>query len=450
MTLFRSGVYTILASVAQVVLGVLSVAIIARVLGPSGKGVYDLCVTAANMAVMAFGLSLPAGITYVVARRGGRMTRLIWQMSLFAVGVGVATLTGLLGGRLFKPIAGVLPGSTTVVWAAAVTAAATMAYSAFRSALAGNRAFRDASIADIARAFIGTVALGTAALFAVKSESPRFAWLVWANALGTLAATLVYLAYLLRRRGREAPAEEPPRFKGALEYAAPSYVANVVQFLNYRIDVFITSGLIGVGAVGKYQLAVMIAELLRILPAAAQAVIWPTIAAQQDAQVQNARLAARAARGVLLITLVGGVLMATIGAPAISFVFGPAYRSSAAALLALLPGLVLFAATTVLAGYIAGIGRPKLNLYGSAIGLVATVLLDLALIPRWGITGAALASSVSYSATTVFTLVVFARLTDTSIRSVVVPTKDDVRFALGALAKVRDFAATRLAQSQTP
>ena len=47
------------------------------------------------------------------------------------------------------------------------------------------------------------------------------------------------------------------------------------------------------------------------------------------------------------------------------------------ALLWLLPGIVLFSIANVLAAYIAGIGKPRLNLLVSGVSLIVTITLDL-------------------------------------------------------------------------
>jgi len=72
----------------------------------------------------------------------------------------------------------------------------------------------------------------------------------------------------------------------------------------------------------------------------------------------------------------------------------------------ILLGLALDGLGGVVTGYLYGIGRPGLNSCAMAVGLGATVLLDLLLIPRYGALGAAIASAVAYTAATL-TLVSF-------------------------------------------
>ena len=52
----------------------------------------------------------------------------------------------------------------------------------------------------------------------------------------------------------------------------------------------------------------------------------------------------------------------------------------------------------MITGFLYGVGRPGLNSWAMAVGLVGTVALDLLLIPPFEATGAAVASAVAYLA----------------------------------------------------
>jgi O-antigen/teichoic acid export membrane protein len=297
----------------------------------------------------------------------------------------------------------------------------------FRAVIAGQREFGKVSLIDVVRACLVLAAVCVAVEISVHATSRRVHLIVLGNSVAILFSAVIYLKCLGRTRVRvdRRSFRTAPELVGAMAYAAPAYLANLIQYLNYRVDVFFVSGISGVAAVGNYQLAVMIAESLRVLPTATQAVIWPTIASRQKDERANANLAVRSARAVFFVTLMASAVVAIVGMLTIPVFFGQAYAPSVNALLALLPGLAMFAVTTVLAGYIAGTGRPELNLRASAAGLVATIVLDCVLIPRYGILGAAVASSISYTITTAWTLLLVARLANVPVRELLLPARDD-------------------------
>jgi len=111
-------------------------------------------------------------------------------------------------------------------------------------------------------------------------------------------------------------------------------------------------------------------------------------------------------------------------------------------LLVLLPGVVALSVGNVTAGYVTGIGRPGII---SVIGLAAfaaNVVANLILIPPFGIVGAAAASLVSYTLSSLLMTVAAARFAGSSMRAFWVPRRDDVRVVvvngLGLLRRMRD------------
>ena len=66
----------------------------------------------------------------------------------------------------------------------------------------------------------------------------------------------------------------------------------------------------------------------------------------------------------------------------------------------ILVGLAPQGIAAVITAFLYGVGRPGLNSLGMAVGLAATVVLDLLLIPRFGAVGAASASAVAYASST--------------------------------------------------
>jgi Na+-driven multidrug efflux pump len=64
------------------------------------------------------------------------------------------------------------------------------------------------------------------------------------------------------------------------------------------------------------------------------------------------------------------------------------------------------------------------------------VALDLVLIPKFGINGAAIASSVSYISATIFMIVVYRRISNNSVRSLLIPKHADLEFMKNLFIRV--------------
>jgi len=217
--------------------------------------------------------------------------------------------------------------------------------------------------------------------------------------------SLLTLLWLLHRSG--VPLR--PRWRHnvmskTLSLGLRGYVGNVLQFFNYRLDLFIINFFVGGAAAGTYTVSVAMAELLWYLPRAVGFVIFPKSSATRS-EIMNI-YTPRIFAATLGITLLGGIGLALVGPWLIGLVYGPEFSPAYWPLLALLPGVILLGGGKVLTNEIAGRGYIHYNSINAGLSLIITLTLDLLLIPRWGIMGAAVASSVAY-ATTFFTAIIF-------------------------------------------
>jgi O-antigen/teichoic acid export membrane protein len=179
-------------------------------------------------------------------------------------------------------------------------------------------------------------------------------------------------------------------------YGLRGQVGGVVMLLNLRLDFALLGALAGPAVLGMYAVASKLAELLRLPGTALTWVCYPTLAAV------SAPEAAHRARRLVPPLLVGVTAAAVpfilLAGPVIQVLYGDSFSGAVPAARLLALGMVLSGAAGVASGYLYGRGRPGLNSAAMGVGLVLTVVLDLALIPRYGATGAAVASTIAYLA----------------------------------------------------
>ena len=240
--------------------------------------------------------------------------------------------------------------------------------------------------------------------------------LVLRATLGLSAAAAAYVIaswlslFLATRRlshegGKFRPTWNIAVLRQMLALGLKGYVGNVLQFYNYRLDNFIVNSYLGASEVGVYSISVRMAELLWRFPDAVSFVILPKAAAT-DRQIMN-RFTPRIFRLTLVITTLGAFFLTLIGKPFIQIVYSSLFLSAFAPMLWLLPGVVLLGSAKVLTNEIAGRGYPHYNSINSGLALVLTVIFDLLLIPRWGVVGAAAASTISYTATFILAILFY-------------------------------------------
>jgi O-antigen/teichoic acid export membrane protein len=103
----------------------------------------------------------------------------------------------------------------------------------------------------------------------------------------------------------------------------------------------------------------------------------------------------------------------------------------------LLIGNVFISGWRILANDIAARGKPMINTYTIGSSLLANILLNVFWIPRYGIAGAAYATSVSYFFLFLVTAVIYAKISGNEFKKVFVPERTDVAFYKQLLLSVK-------------
>jgi O-antigen/teichoic acid export membrane protein len=175
-------------------------------------------------------------------------------------------------------------------------------------------------------------------------------------------------------------------------------VGGVVSLLNLRLDFLLLGGVSGPAVLGAYSIASKYAELLRLPGLAITYVSYPRFA-RMTVEAARTRV-----RRLFLPAIVLNALLAVPLAIAARWLlpalYGKDFSSAITPTWILLGGLLGEGLAGLITGYLYGRGKPGLNSLAMGGGLVATLILDLLLIPRFGAIGAAVASTVAYLLTT--------------------------------------------------
>jgi O-antigen/teichoic acid export membrane protein len=207
-------------------------------------------------------------------------------------------------------------------------------------------------------------------------------------------------------------------------YGLRIHPANVLGYLGYRLDVFLVDGFKGAAAVGLYGAGVVIAEGLWMPSQAVSTALFPTIAAEETEAARRS-ITPLAARNTLWLTAIAGAIVLVVAVPLVELLYSSRFSASANVVRILVPGIVLFSAARVVTNDIAARGRPLVNSVVAAASVVCNVALNVVLIPRYGINGAAWASTCSYALLFLATIGVYRSVTGVPLRALVVPTRED-------------------------
>jgi O-antigen/teichoic acid export membrane protein len=152
--------------------------------------------------------------------------------------------------------------------------------------------------------------------------------------------------------------------------------------------------------------------------------LFPTIAAERTESGRRSMTPVVARSTLWLTAILGGILI-IVADPAVNLLYSSRFSASGEVVRVLVPGIVLFSAARVLANDLAARGRPLVNSVIAGISVVCNIALNVLLIPRYGIVGAAWASTASYSVLFVATAAVYRRITHVPLRALAIPSRGD-------------------------
>ena len=174
------------------------------------------------------------------------------------------------------------------------------------------------------------------------------------------------------------------------------YVAQVFLFLVLRVDQVLVGRYAGFRQLGLYALATTVAELLWLLTDPLAAALIPHMVRARVGD--DRRLSFAMSRLSMSISAIAGIAGWFLAPIVIPVVYGRGFAGAVPALRLLLPGVVALAAARPLGAVRVKEGQVVLpSLLGlAALGL--NVALNLVLLPRIGIRGTSIASSICYAA----------------------------------------------------
>ncbi len=419
-TFVRKSRLTLAGQVGTLILGTISSVILARVLGPDGKGIFAVCTLIPFLIVTVFDFGVVPSSAYFLARRRHPPGEVLGNNILFAGALGTAgVVLGAVAISLLRATAfAAVPPAC--LYGCLLLAPLQIFFLFVQAVPLGLQRFADYNRAAVLRSaffLIGTVMLVWAppggALYALAASA--FAWGL---------AGLVLFAETRRLAGRPVLRLRRSYLREVSRFGLQSHVGNLLSYLNYRGDLLLVNWLLGPAAAGFYSVSVLIAEQLWIFTNAVQPALFLRVAAENDPG-RRKEFTPRLTRAMLLIGLPPAAALALLAGWIVKLLFSDLYLPAVLPLRLLIPGALAMGISRLIANDIAGRGRPLLNSYLAGAMLVLNLGLDLLWIPRYGIGGAALASSLCYGAALLVRMVIYCRLSGNRWRDLLIPRRGD-------------------------
>ena len=360
----RDAAVVLAIQTAAIPLGLFSTVIVARSLGTSGKGAYDLAMATAGVVATIGALALPGALTWVVARQPGLAGTLRWVGPVMGVAAGLIAVIVVL--CLLPAIVPHGPWSIATAGLVGAMVAGMVALTCGRACMMGRLRIIPAAVLE------GAVRLFTVLGFMVAMAiSARVEWL-----LGVMAVTTILGATFTLGRAADPAHTGPVPWRTIALYSLPGLVATIVQTMASRADLFLLARWsASLEVVGIYGLAASCAQYLLMPASAVATALLPRAAADPDGRWSTVLTLTRLSSG---ITLLSFPLLWPLLTWVVPLVFGVAFTMAAGVCLALSPMIWASALIAILAAFQAGEGRVWQNvLVSSTTAVVALATMAL-------------------------------------------------------------------------
>lgn len=256
-------------------------------------------------------------------------------------------------------------------------------------------------------------------------------------ALATVLPTFAVFFYSSRMVSKTAemkikylPGIPQDMFRKGIIYALALFILQ----LNYKVDIVLLENMVSSSDLGIYSVGVTLAELIWQVPAAIAVVLFARSAnSKSDSEASNR--SAKLLRLSWIPLLIVSVIF-WIGAPLfVEILYGVEYVLAGNIIRLLLPGIVVMVLFKILNADLAGRGRPLFALRIYVVTLVMNVVLNLLLIPQYGIDGAAFASTVSYIVGAIIFSIAYHKHTGLAYRDLFIMNKDDLQLVKSTFGK---------------
>ncbi len=185
-------------------------------------------------------------------------------------------------------------------------------------------------------------------------------------------------------------------------------LAHVLQLLSFRASYYILEQFHGTSAVGVFSNASSITESIWLIATSISLWQYASISNAQDQQY-TIQITEKLSRFGMLAAFFGVGFFLLLPADFYQYVFGSDFGGLQRLMWALAPGVWVFTYALVVGHYFSGHGRYWVNALASGVGLVFSLLASFLFIPIYGAMGAALAASISYTATSLVVLRYFLK-----------------------------------------
>jgi len=419
----KDTLITLIAKVLLLVLGIGTSIIVARVLGPGGKGIYSLAILFPTLLITFTNLGIGPASVYFIGQKKYTSKEVFGANIIYSVLISIfAILFGLIiifffGEKLFPKV------KIEYLFLALFLVPFYIFLTFVIDILLGLRKIKKYNLILIIQAFASLLLVIIFLLglhFGIKAA-------IITEILSFAIACIVLFFQVRKEVGELIISINKKLFQDFFSYGAKIYIGNIVGFLQYRIDMFLLNIFLNPIAVGFYSVAVGLAEKIWLISQSAGIVIFPKVSSENN-EKRLKEFTPLVCRNVLFITSLITLAFFLFSRWIIVLFYSEKFLDSVIPFQILLIGSVAISGGRIISNDLAGRGKPIVNTYIGAFSVTFNIILNILLIPKIGIRGSAWASAITYTTTSLLVIFIYSKISGNRIRNIIFIKKSDFRF----------------------
>lgn len=418
---------TLLSTGLISVAGIISGALVARLLGPSDRGLLAAILLWPTVVAYVGDLGGPSGYTYLSSAKRDLVPALIGNLlPLGAVQSGILIVVGI-------PVAAAAmqayPSAMLICIAFTITYIPLNLFTRYANALnQGMGRFAQFNAVRMTVQFVYVAAV--VALFVIRA--PRLDLIVGVTVLSNVAALLVAVGPLFGWH-LQKPRLDLKVLRETFAYGIRAQVGNLNPMEGLQLDLAVVFLLLGPRAAGLYAIALATTLVLRAAGISLGMVAFPSVAGSKDA-IELRQAFARSFRLAVLMLVPAAIALLVLAGFLVPLVYGSSFLDAVPAVRILTVGAIAASLRRVLGDCLRGSGQPMAASLSEVISLAVGLPALTLLVARYGINGAAAAAGLSYTAALAASVIFAWRLALVHPRDLFALRRSDLQTARAVLS----------------
>ena len=395
--------------------------LIARVLGPYGKGIYVAIARLAGILASTSSISMGESLIYYLGRKK------IKHIEIMGTSLFISTICSLLALSIlfifqetiklhfFKEF------HVDIYWIIYFLIPFTLFNSFVSYALRGLEKFQDYNVLSIMITVIKIVVTAFCFYFIAAN---------YTTALGALLIVIVIHSIwgliLLFKYSMGSFRISWKNIFPLARYGGSTHFGSIFNQLENQVDIFLLLYFLSPASVGIYSTGWVIASTLLNIANSLNVILFPKLSSTFDKD-SALNFTKKSIRCLLFICFGVSILIVIAAYPFIRICYGPAFVEAFWVTLILLPAIMAEVIFRTLFSWFKGIGRPLVTSVFTGISVIINIIFNILLIPRFGIMGAALSAAISYNLRTVLLIYYFIKTTDSKLRDIILIRIEEIK-----------------------